>query len=186
MATRKRVRAFRYAPPPLRAPDGSAFMNCEKCGVSVAIALMDMHDCKRKKDVKKFKGNSKPSIPEKILISEQPRSPFMFFMESYSKSCKSGQNSIEVNREAVEKWKKMSTKERWPYILQAQKVDMVYMNILRQEEIQLSQDGDDEADSAKGTQYGSEYSDDYDSEESEGWNNLRCQLHKSCFCIEVK
>ncbi|CAO2825781.1 unnamed protein product [Amaranthus hypochondriacus] len=156
MATRKRVRAFRYAPPPLRAPDGSAFMKCEECGVSVAIALMDMHDCKRQKDVKKFKGKSKPSIPEipkNNVISEQPRSPFMFFMESYSNSCKSGRSSIEVNREAVEEWKKMSTKERWPYILQAQKVDKAYMNILRQEEIQLSQEGDDGADSAKGTQF---------------------------------
>ncbi|KAL2896523.1 High mobility group B protein 7 [Bienertia sinuspersici] len=108
MATRKRVRAFNNTP--RRAPDGSAFIKCDECGVSVAVALMDMHDCKVKKDVKKFKGRDlKPLIPENVSDDEQPRSPFMFFMESYSKSCE-GKTLVEINREACEIWKKMPAK----------------------------------------------------------------------------
>lgn len=174
--TRKRVR------PPCRAADGSAFMKCDECGVSVAVALMDMHECNAKKDVKKLKGNSKPLISKENNIPEQPRSPFVFFMESYSKSCKD-RTLVEISREAYEKWKNMSTEERWPYVLESRKVENAYLYAIHQEEIRLSQEGDDEADSAKCTQYdGYDYSED--EEPFNEWTCTRCPNARSCFCFE--
>ncbi|KMT18895.1 hypothetical protein BVRB_2g029960 [Beta vulgaris subsp. vulgaris] len=178
--TRKRVRV------PRRAPDGSAFAKCDGCGISVAVALMDMHECNVKKDVKKFKGvDSKPSINENNNISEQPRSPFMFFMETYSETCKD-RALIEINRETVEKWKKMTSEEKLPYVIKARKVDEAYSRVLHQEEIKLSQEGDDEAESANSYKHYNRYenSEDHDPED-EGWNNLSCKLHEDCLCVEV-
>ncbi|KAF9661308.1 hypothetical protein SADUNF_Sadunf19G0054600 [Salix dunnii] len=74
--TRKRVRGIR------RAPDGSAFENCNSCGVLVAIALADLHECEAgtKKNVKRFKGlNGKQNVVQQSFC-EQPRSPFRLFM----------------------------------------------------------------------------------------------------------
>lgn len=54
----------------------------ENCGVLAAIALADMHECEAepKKAVKRFKGlNGKRNIVEGCN-SDQPRSPFRFFM----------------------------------------------------------------------------------------------------------
>ncbi|OMO70350.1 hypothetical protein CCACVL1_18964 [Corchorus capsularis] len=53
--TRKRV----HATIPRRAPDGSAFKNCDTCGETVAIALAGWHECEnKKKELKRFKGVS--------------------------------------------------------------------------------------------------------------------------------
>ncbi|KNA18205.1 hypothetical protein SOVF_072960 [Spinacia oleracea] len=175
--SRKRVR------PPCRAPDGSAFTKCDECGGSVAVALMDMHECNMKKGtVKKLKENPKPSIPKKDNVSEQPGSPFVYFVESYSKSFK-GRDLIEISREACEKWKKMSTTERWPYIAEARKVENAYLKLIHEEEIQsLSQEGDDEADSAKCTQEYDDYDDSEDEEPFNVWNCKWCPNAQSCFC----
>ncbi|KAL6123488.1 hypothetical protein ACLB2K_076010 [Fragaria x ananassa] len=113
--TRKRVRAIP------RAPDGSAFQNCNKCGVSVAVALAGMHECEPSKKVKRFK--------------------------EFTKTRK-GRDWIEINREGFEVWKKMSEKERQPYVKEAERIDEAYQKALLKE----SNDGlkvDDEADSAK-------------------------------------
>ncbi|XP_021768976.1 high mobility group B protein 7-like isoform X2 [Chenopodium quinoa] len=184
LRSRKRVR------PPRRAADGSAFMNCDDCGGSVPVALMDMHECNVKKNVKKkLKENPKPLIiPKTNNISQQPGSPFVFFMESYAKSCK-GRPLIEINREAFEKWKKMSTKEQWPYVCESRKVENAYLNVIHQEEIQLSQEGDDEADSAKCNKNGGYVNyDDYCSEDEEEpfnvWSCKRCPNALSCFCFD--
>lgn len=49
-----------------RAPDGSAFHKCGACGVSIAIALADMHYCESKMEVKRFKGTvGMLSLPKK-------------------------------------------------------------------------------------------------------------------------
>ncbi|KAF9595556.1 hypothetical protein IFM89_000693 [Coptis chinensis] len=50
--TRKRVFGL------LRAPDGSAFQHCDVCGISVAVALYDMHECNLKSR-EKFRENQK-------------------------------------------------------------------------------------------------------------------------------
>lgn len=100
--TRKRVHAI--ADGIRRGPDGSAFQKwyyspfisvsvspvqchlmgsniCSHgCGVSVAIALVDMHDCALKGDVKRFKGQNGVEIPMKQTCSGEPRSSFSFFM----------------------------------------------------------------------------------------------------------
>lgn len=162
LRNRKRVRALR------RGPDGSAFQNCDGCGVSVPVALIDMHECQVKKDVKRFKGKcDRPPVVKKSNISEEPRSAFHFFMESYTKTCDGG-DMIEVDREAFEKWKTMTTKEQWPYILQAEKVEKAYMEALNQEVEQMSQEDDDEADSAMVTKFAQQHFQDYESSEHSG------------------
>nr|AAZ52752.1 hypothetical protein At5g05330 [Arabidopsis thaliana] len=77
--TRKRVQAVR------RAADGSAFKKCEECGVMIAIALYDMHECgEKRREVKRFKyiasGNI-DNISKPIgSFEDEPRSPFVFFL----------------------------------------------------------------------------------------------------------
>ncbi|KAL6126827.1 hypothetical protein ACLB2K_074872 [Fragaria x ananassa] len=131
--TRKRVRAIP------RAPDGSAFQNCNKCGVSVAVALAGIHECEPNKEVKRFKG-VEFDVEEKQSFWDQ-------LIERVFKDKKDG-NWIAINREGFEVWKKMSEKERQPYVKEAERIDEAYQKALLKE----SNDGlkvDDEADSAK-------------------------------------
>ena len=51
-----------------------------ECGISVAIALADMHDCGLKRDVKRFKGDRGVHILGKQTCLGVPRSPFSIFM----------------------------------------------------------------------------------------------------------
>ncbi|KAI3933245.1 hypothetical protein MKW92_003653 [Papaver armeniacum] len=161
---RNRKRVF----PLCRAPDGSAFQKCDLCGVSVAIAIYDMHECKLnkqgrkggKKRSKKCESFSKDYDQRKTVkceddgtnqtiddggkgFSVQPRSAFCFFMESLQKG-----DFLDVDRKGFEKWKCMSVKERSPFVLEAEKVNSAYENILLKE-VQVEPLMDDEADSAK-------------------------------------
>lgn len=62
----------------------------ESCGVSIAIALADMHECETEKElaVKRFRGvcgrqsvvTESQSQSQSHTIGDQPRSPFRFFM----------------------------------------------------------------------------------------------------------
>ncbi|KAF3535276.1 hypothetical protein F2Q69_00018430 [Brassica cretica] len=73
---RKRVQAVR------RAADGSAFDKCEECGVMIAIALFDMHECgEKRREPKMFKCVSSDSKPIGSF-GDEPRSPFVFFLYS--------------------------------------------------------------------------------------------------------
>ncbi|KAI3990945.1 hypothetical protein MKX01_026129 [Papaver californicum] len=166
---RNRKRVF----PLCRAPDGSAFQKCDLCGVSVAIAIFDMHDCKLKqgrkggkKRIKKCESFAKDDDQRKTVIceddggggkgfSDQPRSAFCFFMESLQKG-----NFFDVDGKGFEKWKCMSVQERSPFVLEAEKVNSAYENILLKE-VQVEPLMDDEADSAKVNQYDLD-SDNYD------------------------
>ncbi|XP_058182993.1 high mobility group B protein 7 isoform X2 [Rhododendron vialii] len=130
--TRRRVHAIR------RASDGSAFQKCNLCGVSVAVALADMHDCESKKNAKRFKGECMNRNNVKQRFQDQPRSPFRLFMESFLKSCKA-RHRIEVDRKGFETWRNMSKKERLPYVLRAEKVNSVYTKGLLQEVEDMAQ-----------------------------------------------
>ncbi|GLT88539.1 hypothetical protein SLE2022_065590 [Rubroshorea leprosula] len=163
--TRKRVHAIR------RAPDGSAFEKCDRCGVTVAIALADMHQCRTdNKNVKRFKGISQGQDQNvtKRIYPDQPRSAFRFFMESFEGRKKG--NLIYIDRKGFETWKKMSKEERRPYITQAEKVNSAYLKGLNEELIYYPQVDDDGADSAMVGKFdklyyhgGCEESEDYDS-----------------------
>ncbi|KAH9602566.1 hypothetical protein KSS87_011408 [Heliosperma pusillum] len=178
--TRKRVGALR------RAPDGSGFLNCDECRVSVPVALMDMHNCKVKKDLKRFKGKTKTMFCKDKLVYEEPRSPFLFFMESYAKTCRA-QDLVEINRQAFQIWKNMSTKEQWPFVLHAQKVDNVYLNLLHQEMNDMSQGEDDEADSALVGKVALQFEDYDNSDGSECWDTCDCRSSTIAACFdEVK
>ncbi|KAJ7965119.1 high mobility group B protein 7 [Quillaja saponaria] len=145
MANRPRIRKRVYAI--RRAPDGSAFENCNNCGVSVAVALADMHECEPMKDVKRFRGvNSKQQSIPKQNFGDQPISPFRLFMESFMKSCKN-RNLIAIDRRGFEIWKNMSKEERQLYVSQAEKVNSSYLEALLKEVNDMIE-VDDEADSA--------------------------------------
>nr|GMC96632.1 high mobility group B protein 3-like isoform X1 [Ipomoea batatas] len=183
---RKRIHAL----PIRRGPDGSAFQKCESCGLSVAIALADMHECGAGRVVKKAKtqcGAKTRKEPSKngdeMRFQGQPRSAFRLFMEEFVKKCKDG-NAIDVDRGGFETWRCMSKKERQPYELQARKICSDYWQCLIMEENNMPL-VDDEADSAEVGKYDKNYkdymcSDDYDdsgeflnfySDESEGLNS---------------
>ncbi|KAK9283168.1 hypothetical protein L1049_011401 [Liquidambar formosana] len=138
--TRKRVLAIR------RAPNGSAFQNCQYCGVSVAVALTDMHECESKRDGKRFKGQCGTPNVMKKSSDDQPISPFRLFMESFKERCKK-ENRIDVDREGFAMWKNMSKEERQTYVLQAEKVNSAYVKALLEEVDDMSE-VNDEADSA--------------------------------------
>ncbi|KAF3969974.1 hypothetical protein ACB098_06G132900 [Castanea mollissima] len=146
--TRKRVHAV------LRAPDGSAFQKCESCGVSIAIALADMHECETEKElaVKRFRGVCgrqsvvTESQSQSHTIGDQPRSPFRLFMENFLKTCKS-RNLISIDQAGFDIWKNMSKEEREPYIIEAKRVNSSYMKALLGE-VNNMQEVNDEADSA--------------------------------------
>ncbi|KAL6128009.1 hypothetical protein ACLB2K_071370 [Fragaria x ananassa] len=158
--TRKRVRAIP------RAPDGSAFQNCNKCGVSVAVALAGMHECEPNKKVKRFKGvgfdvEEKQSFWDQLIVM----APFQFFMKEFTKTRKGG-DWIEINREGFEVWKKMSEKERQPYVKEAERIDEAYQKALLKE----SNDGlkvDDEADSAKSAGNNGKFGEIYEDSDNE-------------------
>ncbi|XP_040996375.1 high mobility group B protein 7 [Juglans microcarpa x Juglans regia] len=138
---RKRVRAFR------RAPDGSAYRKCNSCGVSVAIALADLHECETKKVVvQRFRGVSERQNVVKPTFGDQPRSPFRVFMESFVKTCKTI-NVISIDQNGLDTWKNMSKEERKPYIIEAERVNHSYGKALL-EEVDNLQEVNDEADSA--------------------------------------
>ncbi|KAF7132722.1 hypothetical protein RHSIM_Rhsim09G0183800 [Rhododendron simsii] len=176
--TRKRVHAIR------RSSDGSAFQKwyaslslslslslshgfldtlrlgvltfCSNlCGVSVAVALADMHECESKKNAKRFKGEcmNRNNVKQR---------------EIFLKSCKA-RNRIEVDRKGFETWRNMSKKERLPYVLQAEKVNSVYTRGLLQEVEDMAW-ADDEADSAEVGKYDKYYEDD--SENSDGYERF--------------
>ncbi|XP_062092424.1 high mobility group B protein 2 [Humulus lupulus] len=129
---RKRVRAIP------RASDGSAFQNCHVCGVSVAIALADMHDCQSSHKVKRFKGiRASPKVKEESFW-DQPRSAFSFFMEEFKENYESEEDSIEIDRKGFETWKNMSKKERQPYVREACYVDFVHEKATRKEACKMS------------------------------------------------
>lgn len=59
------------------------FLICcsQSCEVLVPIALADMHECERKKEVKRFRGVcEKPAVLKRGSGDHQVRSPFRFFM----------------------------------------------------------------------------------------------------------
>ncbi|OMO83211.1 HAD-superfamily hydrolase, subfamily IA, variant 3 [Corchorus capsularis] len=146
--TRKRVHATIVR----RAPDGSAFKNCDNCGETVAIALADMHECEnKKKELKRFKGVSgtqnlaQPEYP----VQWQPRSAFNIFMEGFMSTNKGG-NLIDIDRKGFETWKCMSEKERQPYVTQAEEKNSFYSKLADLEKYIyiIPKKEDDEADSA--------------------------------------
>ncbi|KAF7830888.1 high mobility group B protein 7 [Senna tora] len=138
--TRKRVCAVR------RASDGSAFEKCERCGISVAVALADMHQCEPDKGVKRFRGiNVNHHVPNHSF-GDQPISPFRLFMEDFVKDCETA-DMIEIDRSGFEVWKNMSKEQRQPYVSQAEKVNSAYEEALNKEVNDMIQ-VDDEADSA--------------------------------------
>nr|XP_043618268.1 high mobility group B protein 7 [Erigeron canadensis] len=139
--TRKRVNAIL-----VRAPNGSAFQTCESCGVSVAVALVDMHQCENKKGVKKLKVKNK--IVDEKRFQDQPRSEFRFFMESFVKDCDII-GHVEMDRKGFDTWKNMSSQERLKYKLQAKKVNDAYYQKIVEEEDQMVSCVDEEADSAE-------------------------------------
>uniref|UniRef100_A0A2N9J7N6 HMG box domain-containing protein n=1 Tax=Fagus sylvatica TaxID=28930 RepID=A0A2N9J7N6_FAGSY len=134
---RKRVHAVR------RAPDGSAFQKCDNCGVSVAIALADMHECEIKKEVQRFRGvcgrQSVVTQSQSDTFVDQPR-------ESFVKTCKT-RNLISIDQTGFGIWKNMTNEERKPYIIEAKRVDSSYLKALLGE-VNNMQEVDDEADSA--------------------------------------
>ncbi|KAL7107513.1 hypothetical protein ACP275_06G059200 [Erythranthe tilingii] len=139
---RKRVHAIH------RGPDGSAFHKCGSCGISVPIALGDMHECEfKKKARKKLKIPSENGDVTEQSIQDQPRSAFHFFMEEFTKTCKD-ENELEIDKKGFETWKNMSVEERQPFVVQADKVNSAYEKLLHKEEQEI-QWIDDEADSAE-------------------------------------
>lgn len=122
----------------------------------MAVALVDMHDCESKKDVKRFKGECRNP-----KCDTQQR-------ESFLESCKA-RNHIEVDRKGFETWRNMSKKERLPYVLKAEKVDSIYIRALLKEVEDMAQ-ADDEADSAEVGKYDKYYEED--SENSDGYESF--------------
>ncbi|XP_059625317.1 high mobility group B protein 3 [Cornus florida] len=140
------------------------------CGVVVAIALADMHECESEKGAKRIKGESGNQNYTDQRFQDQPRSPFLFFMESFVKTCVDG-NLIDVDRKGVETWRKMSKKERLPYVLQAQKVNSDYENALLKEVEDMSW-VDDEADSAEVGKHDKGYNDYQYYDDSDGYEGF--------------
>ncbi|KAK9159251.1 hypothetical protein Scep_005825 [Stephania cephalantha] len=147
--SRKRVFAHR------RGPDGSAFERCDYCGVSVAIALLDMHECKPivldrdesdlERPVKRSKGDA--SLTVKHCFEDQPRSAFCIFMEGFRKSYKE-EEWMEADRVGFATWKSLSDQEKDPYVLRAKLVNLAYEAVVLQESVEAQKfKVDDEADS---------------------------------------
>ncbi|XP_060180438.1 high mobility group B protein 7 [Lycium barbarum] len=162
--TRKRVFGIQIH----RGPDGSAFQKCETCGISVAIALADMHECEPRKDVQKFKCLPKNiSVVKKQRLSDQPRSAFRIFMEDFVKKNIDG-NEFEVDKKGFETWINMTLEERFLYFMKAETINLAHLKLLRKEENDMPWRVDDEADSADVGKYDENYEDYncYDSESS--------------------
>ncbi|KAL5799762.1 hypothetical protein ACOSQ3_032857 [Xanthoceras sorbifolium] len=143
LRTRKRVHALR------RAPDGSAFKKCGSCGDSVAVALADMHECRVKVKVKRFKGvcEKRPNVAQQSFFgADQLRSPFRLFMESFVKTCERAK-MIDIDRKGFEVWKNMSEEEKQLYYIRAETLNATHQKALM-EEVNNIAVVDDEADSA--------------------------------------
>ncbi|CAA0834465.1 HMG-box (high mobility group) DNA-binding family protein [Striga hermonthica] len=163
---RKRIRAL------CRGPDGSAFRRCESCGLSVPIALIDMHVCEIEKNArKKAKSSCVSEKVEEQRFEDQPRSAFRFFMEELMKTCK-GESRFEIEKKGFVDWKTMSKEERLPFCLKADKVNSAYERLLQKEEdeIQLVDDG---ADSAEVGKYDEDYVNHEFYSDSEGSDELQ-------------
>lgn len=164
----KRVRAAR------RSPDGSAYQKCDSCGVSVPIALADMHECKTEKIVvKKFRGVSERQNVVKPNYGDQPRSPFRLFMESFVKTCKTN-NLIIMDQNGLDSWKNMSKEERKPYIVEAERIDSCYLKALLGEVNNMQEVGN-EADSPMVGNFDQSqfYEDTEDSENSASFDSVQ-------------
>ncbi|KAI7726513.1 hypothetical protein M8C21_027172, partial [Ambrosia artemisiifolia] len=114
------------------------------------IALADMHECEPKKELKKVKIEQVEfKIEVEQRLRNEPRSEFRFFMESFVKNCDT-KSYIEMDRKGFEIWKRMSKKERLPYVVQAKIVnDVYYEKLLKESEDQMCSCVDEEADSAE-------------------------------------
>ncbi|OWM69887.1 hypothetical protein CDL15_Pgr025736 [Punica granatum] len=134
MANPSRARKRVY--PIRRAADGSAFEQCDQCGISVAIALADMHECQPgKKEVKRFRGLSANHDFIRAggqSFAHQPRSAFCFFMESLRETS-SEESFLDLDRKGFEMWKNMSDEEKRPYLTEAEKVNAAYYATLLNE-----------------------------------------------------
>ncbi|CDY14119.1 BnaC02g02360D [Brassica napus] len=112
---RKRVQAVR------RAADGSAFDKCEECGVMIAIALFDMHECgEKRREPKRFKCVSSDSKPIGSF-GDEPRSPFVFFVEDFRRSYDG--NMVDASRICFRVWKNMSREDQKPLVARAEEVN---------------------------------------------------------------
>ncbi|CAN4097590.1 unnamed protein product [Withania somnifera] len=165
--TRRRVFSIQLH----RGPDGSAFQKCDTCGVSVAIALADMHQCEPRKDVKKLKcqPRSRSIVKEQRLI-DQPRSAFRIFMDDFVKKNIDG-NEFEVDKRGFETWKNMTPEEKFLYFMKAETINLTHLKLLRKEENDMPWRVDDEADSADVGKYDENY-EDYDYYDSESSGDL--------------
>uniref|UniRef100_A0A7N0TJK3 HMG box domain-containing protein n=1 Tax=Kalanchoe fedtschenkoi TaxID=63787 RepID=A0A7N0TJK3_KALFE len=142
---RRRVRAIP------RAPDGSAFLKCSDCGVSVPIVLEDMHECGCgvNRDVKRFLGKCERPFVTSLRVEDQPRAAFCIFMEKWRKSLPD-EDPIVVDRKGFDIWKIMSMQERDCYEVEAKRVNYAYLDkwIAEIQAINQKYQVDDEADSA--------------------------------------
>ncbi|KAJ1401126.1 High mobility group box domain superfamily [Sesbania bispinosa] len=134
MALTPRVRNRKRVCAILRAPDGSAFQNCETCGVSVAVALADMHHCESKMEPKRFKGidGTRRQPQSNHGFRNLPISPYRIFMESFMKG-REKEDYIKMDRIGFEKWKSMSEEEKRPYVALSGVSDYVYQEDLDRE-----------------------------------------------------
>ncbi|XP_073282334.1 high mobility group B protein 7 [Primulina huaijiensis] len=175
-----------------RGADGSAFLKClrvwkydvtrsENCGLSVAIALADMHDCGIKNNVtKKLKSSCEDVEFMGQRIQDQPRSAFHFFMDEFMKDFEEG-NKVEIHKKGYEKWTKMTKEEREPFVLAADKLNSDYVKLLILEESEI-QVVDDEADSAEVVKYDPNYMNSemyYDSDSSGGSGSIGTEKYGS-------
>ncbi|CAH8324454.1 unnamed protein product [Eruca vesicaria subsp. sativa] len=161
---RKRVQAVR------RAADGSAFDKCEECGVMIAIALFDMHECgEKRREVKRFKPISSDRIDSKPVGSfeDEPRSPFVFFLEDFRKSCDG--DMVDASRICFTVWKNMSREDQKPFIARAEVVDLAHNRLLK-EEAQSIYKADDEADSKAAAKF-DKLCEGYDHEEDDYYSS---------------
>ncbi|XP_058744292.1 uncharacterized protein LOC131616852 [Vicia villosa] len=128
---RKRVRERVYG------PDGSAFFNCEKCGVSVAISLADMHHCESNKI--HYRILQPPPAPQ---FFDHPRSPYRIFMENFARG-KEMESYLEVEKLGFEMWQNMSQQDKFPFVSHAKILDCCHRKRLKREanqSIELSND----------------------------------------------
>lgn len=115
----------------------------------IAIALFDMHECGEKRsEVKRFKCVSSDKIDDDISkpsFKDEPRSPFVFFLEDFRKSYDG--NMVEASRICFTVWKNMSGEDQRPFIARAVKVDLAHNRKLKEEVQSVMHKIDDEADS---------------------------------------
>ncbi|XP_010543689.1 PREDICTED: high mobility group B protein 7 isoform X1 [Tarenaya hassleriana] len=180
MAPRPRARKRVLAP--RRAADGSAYEKCDECGVTVAVALFDMHECGEKRtEVKRFKGissatNKTDAVNQITGLDDQPRSAFVCFVEGFRKYF--GGSLVDANRKCFEIWKTMPAERKEPFFIEAAEVNSAYLRRL-DDESKSSYKVDDEADSSMVGKfdkfyenYNYEYEDEYSEEEYDSSDNF--------------